>query len=152
MDEITTLSQLTNEDLRRYSAWEATGDYAEDVDAKLTPVKFDDDGRVPVELEEVWCMCIATFSDGSEHMASSMCRGDSSDGPLLCTVWNGSDNVELLVPPAPPHVLEKHGPDYFSAKFNMKKGAIFPLTIKVVPRFTTKPEIRSAIFEETGKI
>ncbi len=150
MDISKTLSQLTYEDLKRSPAWGAIGDYAEDEDAKLTPVQFDDFGRIPEKLEEVWCMCTVVFANGSELMATAMCRGDSSDGPLLWSVWNGSEDVPLLLPPAPPPVLAKKGPDFFSNKFNMKKDEVFPLTIKVVSRFSTSPEIRSVKLGESG--
>ena len=152
MDITKTLSQLTYEDLKRYNAWEAIGDYAGDVDAMLRPVQFDDSGRIPKNFEEVWCMSTAVFANGSEHMATSMCQGDSSDGPLLWSVWNGVEDVPLLLPPAPPPVLAKKGPDFFSNKFNMQKDEVFPLIIKVVSRFTTSPEIRIVRLAESGVI
>lgn len=147
-----SISKLTYDDLKAHPAWQATGDYAEDEDAKLAPVQFDGEGRIPDDLKEVWCMCVAVFANGSEHMATSMCRGDSSDGPLLWSVWNGREDVTLLLPPAPPAVLAKRGVDFFSTKFSMKKDDIFPLTIKVVSRFATSPEIRNVKLGELGVI
>ena len=152
MNKIKTLSQLSYDDFKNNPAWESIGDYTEDEDTQLAPVKFDEEGRIPKYLKEVWCLCITVFANKTEHMSTAMCRGDSSDGPLLWSVWNGCEYVPLLLPPAPPHVLAKKGPDFFSNKFNLKKEEVFPLTIKVVPHFASSPEIRSIKLEISGLI
>jgi hypothetical protein len=141
---------LTYDDLKEIPAWVAVGDYAQVEDAELEPVEFDEDGTVPARIGEVWCLCNAVFADGSEHLASAMCRGDSSDGPLLWTVWNGTEDVPLFLPPAPPPVLAKRGPEAFSAKFNADMHAVFPLKITAVARFAVSPEERSVRVDVAG--
>ena len=145
-----TLSKLTYDDLKSFPAWAAMGNYAEDEDATLEPVQLDSEGRIPSDLEEIWCLCTACFADGSERLAAAMCRADSSDGPLLWSVWNGADDVPLFLPPTPPSVLSKKGPDVFAASFGMKTSDVFPVRMKVVARFATAPEERSVDLSVAG--
>jgi len=140
---VTTLSSLTYEDLRRSPAWRAIGDYTEEVDARLESLPAEED--VPAAVEEVWCLCRAVFADGSEHLATAMCRGDAAIGPLLCSVWNGVEDVAIIVPPAPPFVLEEQGPSAFCARFSKALAQVFPLTIEVLPTFETAPRRRAAV-------
>jgi len=75
------------------------------------------------------------FACGEENLASGVCRGDSSDGPLLLSVFNGVEDVTLIKPPAPDFVLQAQGPEQFSKRFDKKPNEVFPLTIKVIPQF-----------------
>lgn len=152
MDNKKTLSQLTYEDLKLTTAWKSIGSYSEDEDSQITPVEFDMEGRIPRKVEEVWCLCTAVFANGTEHLATAMCRGDSSDGPMLWSIWNGNEDIPLLLPPAPTLVLAKKGPAFFSSKFLLKTEDIFPLIIKVVPRFETSPKVRSIRLDISGVI
>jgi hypothetical protein len=152
MKEKRTLSQLQNEDLKKYIAWETVVESIDDDDISLMPADLDKDGRIPESLGEVWCLCRAIFKNGSEYIASAMCRGDSSDGPLLYSVWNGNENIRLILPPAPPFVLEKEGPESFAKKFNLNINDIFPIIFEVVPRFVTKPEIRRLKLDISGEL
>ena len=147
-----TLYQLTYDELKQHTAWVAVGDYAEMEDPELSPVEFDAEGRIPGNVGEVWCLCAAVFFDGSEHLAIAMCRGDSADGPLLWSVWNGDKDVPLLLPPTPPFVLARQGPEVFATKFGTNVANVFPLTIEVVPRFAVKPEIRTVKLGISGVI
>jgi hypothetical protein len=56
----------------------------------------------------------------------------------------------LVLPPAPPFVLARKGPEVFAVRFGMDVTDVFPLIIEVVPRFATKPEIRSVKLETSG--
>lgn len=150
MKRRTTLSRLSYKDLSDSPAWAAVGDYAEAEDAELEPVRLDAQGRIPSDGEEIWCLCSAMFADASEHLATAMCRGDSSDGPLLWGVWNGAENVPLLLPPSPDFVLSKCGPRVFTEKFNSNLAAVFPLVIKVAVPFVMSPEERYAKLGVTG--
>ena len=144
------LSQLNYEDLRRCAAWVAVGDYAEVEDPELAPVGFDSDGRVPRHIEEVWCLSRATFADGSEHPAIAMCRGDSDAGPLLWSVWNGTEDVPVVIPPAPSSVLAKRGPGAFASKFGRAVEDVFPMDFEVIAGFSTYPLRRRVKIEATG--
>jgi hypothetical protein len=146
-----TLSQLNYHDLGAHPAWAVAGD-PEAEDVELAPVRLDSAGRVPRDVGEVWCLCEAVFADGSRHLASAMCRGDSDQGPLLWTVWNGAEDVPLLLPPAPDFVLEKEGPEVFVMKFRLNLPEVFPMRIEVVPRFAVEPEHRSVALDVSGPI
>lgn len=147
MNIVKTLSQLTCDDLKKYPTWQSIGNYAEDEDAQIKPLILNDLDKIPLTIEEIWCLCEAIFADNSKHLAVAMCRGDSSDGPLLCSVWNGIEFVPLFFPPAPTIVLEKKGDNYFSIKFNIQKNKIYPLRINVLSRFESNPEIRTLTIE-----
>jgi hypothetical protein len=148
---IKTLGQITDDDFRQHPAWAVVGGY-EAEDLELSPVEFDSNGRIPSSVGEVWCLCTAVFANGSEYLASAMCRGDSSEGPLLWEVSNGKRAVPLLLPPAPPFVLDREGPTVFAAQFGLSVNDVFPLTLKVVPCFATKPEKRSVKLGTSGII
>jgi len=152
METRKTLSQLSYEDLENSPVWMAVGDYANDDDAFLEPAELDDEGRVPSGIEEVWCLCRATFSNGTEHLAAAMCRADSCDGPLLWTVWNGIEDIPLFVPPAPPPVIQKRGPRVFAERFGLDVLDVFPVTIEVVTKFEESPERRSVKVDVEGVI
>ncbi len=143
------LSQLDNSDLLRHPAWLAVGDYAQDVDAELVPLPLDE-GRIPETAGEVWCFCTVTFADGTEHLGSAMCRGDSKDTLSLWSVWKDEEPVRILVPPAPSFVLEKQGPSPFARHFGRCVGEVFPLTIQAVPPFAVNPQVRAVRLDLTG--
>ena len=146
----TTLSRLTYDDFARSPAWRAVGDYANDEDKTLEPVTLGSAGVIPEHVEEVWCLCVATFADGSEHQACAMCRGDSADGPLVWSVWNGEKDVPVILPPAPPDVLKLDGPDAFAAGFGLSLEEVFPVRLKVVPTFASEPSMRRVVLDSSG--
>lgn len=148
---IRALSQLTDDDLKQHPAWVVVGGY-EAEDLELSPVEFDSNGRIPSNVGEVWCLCTATFANGNQYMASAMCRGDCTEGPLLWEVSNGKQTVPLLLPPAPPFVLDQEGPEAFSTQFDLSVDDVFPLIIEVAPRFAIEPEKRSVKLGTSGII
>lgn len=142
-----TLSSLSYDDLERCTAWLSVGDYAEAEDVEVQQIEWDEAGCVPESVGEVWCLCRAVFADGTVHKACAMCRGDSDDGPLLCSVHNGYGDVPLMLSPAPPEVLRKRGPSWFASRFDRSVEAVFPLVVEVVPCFARGPAKRSAAFK-----
>jgi len=151
MATVKTLSQLTDDDLARKLAWVVVGGY-EAEELELSPAELDSKGRIPGNIGEVWCLCTAVFANETEHTACAMCRGDSEDGPLLWSVSNGKESVPLLLPPAPPFVLAREGPEVFAAKFGMRLKDVFPLTVQVVPRFAVEPETRIVKLGTSGPL
>jgi len=141
-----TLGSLTHEDLARSPAWEATGEVV-DGDGVLVPVLLDPSGRVPTGVGEVWCRSRCRFANGGEHPACAMYRGDSEEGPLAWTVWNGDRDVPLLLPPAPPHVLALDGPEAFARAFHLSLDAVFPLTIESDCDFEEPPRRRRVLVD-----
>lgn len=111
----------------------------EDEDASLEPAYLNAKGEISADNEEVWCICSAKFSNGTTHKASSMCRGDSDEGPLLWSIWNGEKDVSLLLPPAPPPVLKVEGPEPFAAEFGLIISDVFPIEFSVIPAFEISP-------------
>lgn len=144
------LSELTYDDLAKVHVWAIAAGSEDDEDATLSPVSLTDSGLVPSSVGEVWCLCVARFADGSEHKATAMCRGDSSDGPLLWTVSTGAEDVSLVVPPAPDLVLSKQGPAPFASKFGRTRGQVFPLTIEAITGFTMDPRRRQVTIGADG--
>lgn len=123
----------------------------QDEDEGLVPVKFTADGRVPSNVRLAWCLAVATFADGSRHEACAACWGDSEEGPLLPTVFNGKEDVPLMVPPAPDFVLKEEGPEVFAAKFGSTVERVFPVRLEVVPRFASTPQRRHALHAVSGR-
>jgi len=150
MKEERTLANLSNADLQRVHAWEVTGKKSSKGESILIPVGLVDGEVVPRNVGEIWCLCRCTFNDASEHIASAMCRGDSSDGPLGISVWNGERSLRIMVPPAPPFVLEKEGPIVFARHFKRSVQAVFPAKIEVLPRFAVHPTVRTAVIQVNG--
>lgn len=139
---IITIADLGLDDFQRCSAWRWRGTYDDRGNEILAPVQFDTKGHIPASAGEVWCLSTVQFSGGSTHAGCAMCRGDSNVGPLAWSVWNGSRFVPLMLPPAPVRVLEKLGPEKFSSAFDMNTAAVFPLKLKVLPKFVVLPEER----------
>src|SRR5437763_13600232 len=122
----TTLGQLSDEELSLHVAWEATGE-VEDGDKVLIPATTDHVGRVASTVGEVWCRSVCCFLNGEQHPACAMYRGDGPEGPLAWSVTNNDgEEVRLIVPPAPPVVLEIDGPIAFARNFGHKVEEIFP--------------------------
>jgi hypothetical protein len=138
-----TVANLSYDDLREKSGWQWTGAYDDDGNEVLVPVKFDALGRILESAGEVWCLCTCRFANGSEHPACAMCRGDSKEGPLALSVWDGERFVPVILPPAPEFVLEKEGPLTFCRRFTLEPDEVFPMEIIVVPRFAVAPHRRS---------
>ena len=147
----TTLGRLTYEDLRGCPAWEATGETIDD-DRMLVPARLTPGGLVSREAGEVWCRSQCLFANGAIHLACTMSRGDAGDGPLAWTVWNGNRDVRLLVPPAPAFVLAKEGPGPFARAFSLTLADVFPLVIRVDPRFDHPPRERLVHINKRGLI
>jgi hypothetical protein len=150
MEKRTTLSQLNYKDLLRCVAWASTGDYANESDPELTAVEFDSFGAVPSAYAEVWCLCEARFANGTRYDAVALFRGDADEGPLLCSVWNGDQNVPLILPPAPAPVLARRGPVAFAASFGRLTEDVFPLSISAKVRFAVPPVERGRVFDVSG--
>jgi hypothetical protein len=144
------LSELTHDDLAKVQVWAVEAASAEDEDVTLLPVILTESGLVPSDVGEVWCLCVARFADGSEHKSCAMCRGDSSDGPLLWTAWTGTEEVPLFVPPAPSFALSKGGPVPFAAKFARSLEQVFPLTVEAITGFTVVPRRRRVTIGADG--
>ena len=125
------LSTVTNEDFARVPAWQVGGDVLEDEDPELVPAARSDDGKLSRSIGEVWCLADAIFSDGSRLPSIALCRGDSSDGPMLWQVWDGRQYIPLVVPPAPDFVLDVDGPIPFSGKFGRTVEAEPALTMQI---------------------
>lgn len=142
----TTLSKLSYKIFSDHDCWKVVEESVENKDIELIPALRTSDNLVSRLNGEVWCLSKATFSNGKVFLASSMCRGDSSLGPTLISVWNGKVEVPLILPPAPPFVLSIDGPDAFCKKFKLKYEAVFPLLFEVVPKFEIMPlERRMAV-------
>ena len=142
------LGQMTYGDLSRIPAWEATGE-VEDGDRVLIPAKTVN-GLIDASVGEVWSLATCRFSNGEEHKACVMCRGDNADGPLGWTVWNGSRDVPLIVPPAPLPVLKLDGPESFARAFGKRLDQVFPLKIEAESRFVTPPSRRAVCVDSMG--
>lgn len=141
-----TLGTLTREDLAEVPAWEATGEVV-DGDIVLVPLVLGPSDGVPAGVGEVWCRSRCRFANGEEHPACAMYRGDSEEGPLAWTVWNGARDVPLLLPPAPPQVLALDGPEPFARAFQLSLGAVFPLTIEADCDFEQPPHRRRVLVD-----
>lgn len=144
------LSELNKDHLKNIVVWRVIPDSLEEADAELEPAELDADGEIGAKNEEVWCACSARFSNGTVHEGVAMCRGDSSDGPLLWSIWNGMRAVPLLLPPAPPAVLKVDGPERFAVEFGLMVGEVFPIEFAVIPQFETKPTKRKVILNIGG--
>lgn len=152
MSEKINLSQLTNEHFYKCDSWIVLEDsLQEEEDVSLEPAIKTPDGLIGATNGEVWCFCKAIFSNGDEHIGSALCRGDSDDGPLVCSVWNGKEDVPIFVPPAPEFVLEKDGPDIFCGKFGKQIQDVFPIIVEVIPCFENKPNTRRVMIYSDGR-
>jgi hypothetical protein len=147
-----TLGTLTYDHLNKVNAWQVKMDTLEDYDAELEPPQFNVSGEISVLNKEVWCLCSAKFSNGTTHQAAAMCRGDSDEGPLLWSIWNGEKDLSLQLPPSPPPVLKVDGPEPFSAAFGLEVNEVFPIELSVVARFEAEPSIRKVILSPQGII
>lgn len=145
-----TLSTLAYDDLLRCSAWRAVGDFENDEDASLEPLELKVGERVPSDVEDVWCLCDVFFADGSKHMGCALCRGDCDDGPILRSVWNGSEDIRQYVSPTPQFILVKEGPNHFCEKFRRSINSVFPITFAAVVKFETPPHERKIIIGVNG--
>ena len=143
------LGELSDDDLRQHPAWAVVGGY-EAEDLLLSPLVLDDQGLVPGSVGEVWCLCEAVFADGSQYLATAMCRGDSDCDPVLWSVSNQDTWVPLFLSPPPRFVLRKHGPKVFARRFGRRANSVFPLTMTVVPRFDVEPRVRSIRLDKRG--
>ena len=144
MDNVRVpLSSLTYSALAAHPAWEGTGHYTESGDELVRPVAFSEDGRVPDHYGRVWCLCVCRLADGSEHPACAWCSGNAPEGPMAWSIWTGSQDVRLILPPAPSAVLEREGPLAFCRAFGRTPNNVFPLDIMAVPRFAMSPHLRS---------
>ena len=142
-----TLGKLSYEQLERIPAWRVIPETIDDIDISLEPATTDDVGLIETENGEVYCLCKAIFSNGDEHRASAMLRGDANEGPLLLTIFNGFEDIPLIMPPAPAFVLEADGPEAFCKKFGKPSEDVFPISFSVIPKFKAEPKDRSIIIK-----
>lgn len=147
----TTLAHLDQHKLRDRLAWRWTGMYDAAGDEILEPVHLTSAGRIPATVGEVFCFCLLTFNDNSQHPGCAMCRGDSSLGPIALSAWNDNKSVRLLLPPAPGFVLEKEGPGAFCSEFGRDSARVFPLKITVIPHFAKPPNERVIRIAASGE-
>jgi hypothetical protein len=147
---VCTLDELTNDLLVTHPVWCGTGVYNDDGLQYYTPVPLTHEGLVPANVGEVFCLSKCHFADGAPHLACAMCHGDSPEGPLLLTVWNGGRPISLILPPAPDFVLQKEGPEAFASAFGLPASAVFPAIFEVVPEFATPPRRRRVKLTPTG--
>lgn len=139
------LSELTNIHLEEIKAWRVLEDTIEEEDVTLSPAYFTKEGLISKRNGMVWCLCKSIFANGEEFKGVSMCRGDSDEGPLLLSVWNGHDYIRIIMPPAPLFVLNEEGPEMFSTKFDRKLSDIFPMKFEVVLNFEIEPYKRRLV-------
>jgi hypothetical protein len=147
--EYGRLSELNIGSFANNDSWMIAEESIEDNDVLLKPA-YKIKGRVSKKNGEVWCLSKALFSNGEIYSASSMCRGDSDQGPLLWSVWNGEKYVALIVPPAPDFVLESEGPIAFCNEFARNPEDVFPISFEVVPLFEIEPHKRSLLIGIKG--
>lgn len=147
---VCTLDELSNDLLAAHPVWCGTGIESDDGLQYYTPLRLTPDGLVPSSVGEVFCLSNCRFSDGTNHLACSMCRGDSPEGPLLWTVWDGEKDSRLILPPAPDFVLAQEGPEAFAAAFGLPLAAVFPAIFEVVPEFATAPRRRRVKLTHVG--
>ena len=150
--ELIKLSELNDDLLQKFDSWrvlEETYDYE---DVSLSPAYKNNNGEISNKNGEVWCLSKAIFANGEEHKASSMCRGDSNQGPLLWSVWNNTKRINLLLPPAPDFVLKKEGPIKFCAEFNKPPGEVFPIRFEIIPKFQIEPNLRIVAIYQDGTL
>jgi hypothetical protein len=140
-----TLGKLFYEQLEKIPAWRVIPETIDEVDVELEPATFDNVGLIETMNGEVWCLCKATFSNGDEHKASAMYRGDANEGPFFLSVFNGSEGIPLIMPPAPTFVLGTEFPEAFCKKFNKAIQEVFPIFFSVIPKFKTEPQYRSIL-------
>ncbi len=145
-------STLRPSDFLEVAAWQGVGDYLEDADPEYQPVRFDAAGRVPASAGYVHCRCVATFSDGTKHEAVGICGSHSEEGPELVSVLRGEQYHRVMVPPAPPFVLEAEGPAPFAKAFDRSVADVFPLSVEVVAKFEIPPHIRHVVLDTGGMI
>ena len=139
------LSELTNNDLFKNTCWRVIQETIDDEDVTLEPANLSDEGKVLAINGEVWCKGLAKFKNGLTFTGACMCRADSSDGPLLITVWNGHRDVSLIMPPAPDFVLAQEGPVPFCNAFDLIIDDVFPIQFNVEPEFEIEPFFRAVI-------
>jgi hypothetical protein len=137
------LSELSYQVFDKIDAWQVLMDSYDEEELILKPATKNTLGQIKDTIGEVWCLCKAVFNNGNEYKASAMCRADSNEGPLLWTVWNGKENVSLILPPAPDFVLAEEGPIPFCAKFGQSQDSVFPIKFIVIPKFQFQPYERS---------
>jgi hypothetical protein len=146
------ISDVSIADLVEVLAYKVAEPAYDELDLLLIPAEVIGQGIVLRTNGEVWCLSKATFSNGVEHGALTMCMADSGEGPLLWSVWNGDMFVALFVPPSPDFMLESDGPENFSREFGERLEDVFPITIVVIPRFEADPTKRQIVIYAGGKI
>ena len=148
--EIIKLDELSIEKLKKIDAWKIVEESYKDYDYLITPADKTNKGEVSKRNGQVWCLSHAFFFNEEQHIACTMCRGDSKDGPLLWSVWNGNKFVTLMVPPAPDFVLEVEGPINFCKEFKRPLNKVFPIKFEAQPSFEIKPHKRIVTITADG--
>lgn len=150
--ERITIADLELRHFREHLVWRWVGEYDNRGNEVLEPVTLIEGDTVPPTIGEAWCFCTCHFANSEAHPACVMCRGDSGEDPIHCSVWSGDRFLPLILPPAPPHVIEKVGPQTFRKAFGLPLDRIFPIEVVVVPSFAVLPARRSVRFDVSGKI
>jgi len=143
------LSEMSYRYFEIHDAWKVIIDSYQEEELRMEPAFKNQFNQVQCENGEVWCLCQAIFNDGSIHKASAMCRADSNEGPLLLSFWNDSEDVTLILPPAPDFVLDTEGPIPFAQKFSKNFEEVFPIKFFIIPLFEFPPTQRQV--ELNGK-
>lgn len=150
--KLIKLSELNDDLLQKFDSWRVLEETYDDEDVSLSPAYKNNNGEISNKNGEVRCLSKAIFANGEVHKASSMCRGDSNEGPLLSSVWNKTKWINLLLPPAPDFVLKKEGLINFCATFNKPPDEVFPIQFEVIPKFQIEPNLRTVTIYQDGTI
>ena len=128
-----------------------TPELLEGYEGLIAPADKDGNSLILPANGQVWCLTNATFANGQNHIALSLCEADTDVGPICLAVWNGTEFIDFLVPPAPDFVLEVNGPIPFCKKFNTSPDEVFPLVFSVVPQFKEEPHQRTIAIQPDGR-
>lgn len=142
-------SNITRDDYERVSAWRVPGDML-DEDPEMVPALRTTNGALSKSMGAVWCRVNATFADGTEVVGIALCRADAPEEPSLWQFWEGERLISLNLPPAPPFVLDKHGPAVLAREFRRTVGDVFPMVVEAVDDFEHPPRRRSVTLTQTG--
>jgi hypothetical protein len=146
----STLSSLTDEDLVFWPAWRVTT-VTDEGDQILAPAPMNSYGEILKTVDQVWCRSVCRLSNGVELPALSLCIGKSNEGPINWSITVDSEELRLILPPAPDFVLREEGPEAFARKLSMDLSDVFPLTLEVLVKFEAMPRHRSIKIGANGE-
>ena len=145
-------SDLNMSSFQNHDSWQVLEETLEEIDISLIPADKNESGLISSKNGEVWCLSKMTFFNNEQHFASSMCRGDSNEGPILWSVWKDNELITLMLPPAPDFVLDIDGPASFCSEFNLSQQDIFPISFEVIPEFQLEPHKRAVLIYPDGTV